>query len=167
MAYSPPAIGQPVRLEPRFRKGLHAHSALPARAVRCLAALAHRHGHHQADALSADAVDPTEVPDQYHQERRKSRYLEIDEAFIASGHALVRLDLQSRGLTMGVANEGGRRAMAEELTKDVVERRVTGVIDRWVEDRRRLGKTLTIDEQDVRELARNIVNHDFTREEVW
>jgi hypothetical protein len=82
------------RLELRFRKGLLAHSALPARAARCLAALAPRHGHHQADALYADAVDPTEVPDQYLQERRKSRYLEIDEAFIASGHALVRLDLQ-------------------------------------------------------------------------
>jgi hypothetical protein len=55
--------------------------------------------------------------------------------------------------------------MAEELTKEVVEQRVTGVIDRWVDDRRRHGRTITVDEHDVRELARNIVNHDFTREE--
>jgi hypothetical protein len=56
--------------------------------------------------------------------------------------------------------------MAEELIKEVVERRVTGVIDRWVDDRRRHGRTITVDEHDARELARNIVNHDFTREEV-
>jgi hypothetical protein len=47
----------------------------------------------------------------------------------------------------------------------VVERRVSRVIDRWVDDRRWRGRTITVDEHDVQELARNIVNHDFAREE--
>jgi hypothetical protein len=47
-------------------------------------------------------VDPREVPDQHYQEHQKSRYLEIDEAFLASEHAVVRLDLDwPEGATYG------------------------------------------------------------------
>jgi hypothetical protein len=78
-------------------------------------------------------VDPTDVPHQYHQERQKSRYLEIDDAFIASGHALVRLDLawpeppthgqapMARTSWLVVAfGESGRRSQPCGILKDYV-----------------------------------------------
>jgi len=57
-----------------------------------------------------------------------------------------------------------------ELTKEDVEHRVQRVINDWVDHHltsRGTGpqRIITVDDHDTRELARRIVNHDFTKED--
>ena len=60
-----------------------------------------------------------------------------------------------------------------ELTKERMEERVSRLVDRWIDGRVPKNpatgtqgiRTITVDDHDVRELARQIVNHDFTKDE--